>query len=219
MSFLTAGASQGERQIARSSAWIGWATRSVLATFIWAGCAGAVFAKSEKGAKDATPQANANANASAKGETWRGVVTYVTDGDTLWVRPDAASPPRKLRLDGIDAPEICQAHGVAAREALAQRLLHREVAVKTRRMDDYQRALATVTLQGDDVAAWMVNQGHAWSYRYRKDPGRYAAQEKRARAQGVGLFARSDAVRPRAFRKSHGSCYDTNNPGGPGKSR
>jgi len=171
-----------------------------LAALLIAACALPVSAKSQKSLK--------HENAS-----WRGVVTYVTDGDTLWVRPEGDGPPRKLRLDGIDAPEICQAHGPAAKEALAQRLLHREVHVDTRRMDDYQRALATVTLQGDDVAAWMVSQGHAWSYRYRKDPGRYVAQEKRARAQGLGLFVRSDAVRPREFRKRHGSCYDSTRPG------
>jgi endonuclease YncB( thermonuclease family) len=172
----------------------------LLASLLIASCAFPVCAEGQKSLKE-------------ENSSWRGVVTYVTDGDTLWVRPEEDGPPRKLRLDGIDAPEICQAHGPAAREALAQRLLHREVRVNTRSMDDYQRALATVTVQGDDVAAWMVNHGHAWSYRYRKDPGRYATQEKRARAQGVGLFARSDAVRPREFRKRHGSCYDSTRPG------
>ncbi len=171
--------------------------RQSLTIFLVAACVLPVSAKASKALKD----------------SWRGEVTYVTDGDTLWVRPEAGGPPRKVRLDGIDAPEICQAYGPAAQQALANRLLHREVRVDTRRMDDYQRALATVTLQGDDVAAWMVGQGHAWSYRYRKDPGRYAAQEKRARAQGLGLFARTDAMRPRDFRKRHGSCYDTNSPG------
>lgn len=179
---------------------LAWCVRQTLASVLIAVFAFPVCAKSSKDAK-------------ASKDSWRGVVTYVTDGDTLWVRPDAGGPPRKVRIDGIDAPEICQAHGPAAQEALAQRLIRREVRVDTRRMDDYQRALATVTLQGDDVAEWLVSQGHAWSYRYRKDPGRYAAQEKRARAQGLGLFARADAVRPRDFRKRHGSCYDTNSPG------
>ena len=190
----------GARQQAAPAAPKSGRAMAVFAALLIASCALPVCAKGQKALK----------NESA---SWQGVVTYVTDGDTLWVRPDGNGPSRKLRLDGIDAPEICQAHGVMAREALAQRLLHREVRVDTRRMDDYQRALATVTVQGDDVAAWMVSHGHAWSYRYRKDPGRYVAQEKRARAQGLGLFASAGAVRPREFRKSHGSCYDSTRPG------
>ncbi len=138
---------------------------------------------------------------------WTGEVTYVTDGDTFWVRPQAGSPPRKLRLDGIDAPEICQAYGVAAREALMRRLLHRQVTVSTRATDDYQRALVTVRLDGEDVGGWMVTQGHAWSYRYRRDAGPYAAEERRARQARRGLFADGRAERPRDFRKRHGSCH------------
>lgn len=140
---------------------------------------------------------------------WYAEVTYVTDGDTLWVRPEAGSPPRKLRLDGIDAPEICQAHGVAAREALMRRVLHRQVTVSSRATDDYDRTLVTLRLEGEDVGGWMVAQGHAWSYRFRRDAGPYAAEEKRARRAGRGLFADASAERPRDFRKRHGSCYES----------
>jgi endonuclease YncB( thermonuclease family) len=75
------------------------------------------------------------------------------------------------------------------------------------RVDQYGRLLARITLQGQDVGAWMVTQGHAWSYRYRRDAGPYAAQESQARAQGRGLFASTDAEQPRDFRKRHGSCH------------
>ncbi|MDP3310892.1 MAG: thermonuclease family protein, partial [Polaromonas sp.] len=52
-------------------------------------------------------------------QPWQGTVTRVSDGDTLWVRPAAGGKPLKVRIDGIDAPEICQAGGRAARKALA----------------------------------------------------------------------------------------------------
>ena len=41
----------------------------------------------------------------ARADAWQGTVTWVTDGDTLWVRPDAGGRARKLRLKGVDAPE------------------------------------------------------------------------------------------------------------------
>ena len=61
---------------------------------------------------------------------WQGVVTRVSDGDTLWVRPVNGGKPRKLRIDGIDAPEICQTWGVKSREALSSRVLNQTVLVQ-----------------------------------------------------------------------------------------
>lgn len=134
-----------------------------------------------------------------------GVVSHVTDGDTLWVRPEGGAPV-KVRLQGIDAPERCQAWGPQAREALAARVLHRQVQVRVRAKDDYQRTIGVVELDGQDVAAWLVREGHAWSQRYRKSLGPYAVQEGEARAAGRGLFASSAAVLPGDFRRLHGPC-------------
>lgn len=145
--------------------------------------------------------------ACARTSTWHGTVTHVSDGDTLWVRAERGGAPRKIRLDGIDAPEICQGHGDVARDALAQRVLGQTVRVTARRKDDYDRLLAKISLQGQDVGAWMVAQGHAWSYRYRRNAGPYSAQEAQARAHGLGLFASGQAQRPRDFRLRHGSCH------------
>jgi endonuclease YncB( thermonuclease family) len=146
---------------------------------------------------------------SAKGvplEYLKGTVSYVTDGDTLWVRPDEGGAPRKIRIDGIDAPEICQAFGPRSRAALAQRVLHRTVALKVLRFDDYQRGLARVSLGREDVARWMVKEGNAWSYHYRRSAGPYAKEENLARSEHRGLFADPKALRPREFRVQHGSC-------------
>lgn len=139
--------------------------------------------------------------------SWQGTVTHVTDGDTLWVRPAGSGPPRQIRLDGMDAPEICQLHGEASRAVLVARVLGQQVQVQVRRSDDYGRLLARVTLRGQDVGAWMVSQGQAWSYRYRRNAGPYAAQEAQARSHRRGLFADARPEPPRDFRKRHGSCH------------
>ncbi|MBS0437681.1 MAG: thermonuclease family protein, partial [Proteobacteria bacterium] len=49
-----------------------------------------------------------------------GIVTHVSDGDTVWVKRDDAPrrKPVKLRLAGIDAPERCQPWGAEASAAL-----------------------------------------------------------------------------------------------------
>lgn len=139
-------------------------------------------------------------------QPWPGVVTHVHDGDTLWVRPVNGGKPRKLRIDGIDAPEICQAWGLQSRDALMARLLNQSVLVQTRRKDSYDRTLATLKFRGEDVGDWMVTRGYAWSYHYQRNVGPYPEQEMSAKAARRGLFAHAPFIRPRDFRKNHGTC-------------
>jgi endonuclease YncB( thermonuclease family) len=138
---------------------------------------------------------------------WRGVVSHITDGDTVWVRPSDGGPPKQVRIEGVDAPEICQAFGTESREALSRRLLRKRVTVVADGEDDYHRIVAHLRLGRADVGRWMVSHGYAWSYRFRRDPGPYAREEKRARAQRLGLWALGSPESPRDFRVRHGSCH------------
>lgn len=133
-------------------------------------------------------------------------VTRVFDGDTLWVKPLQGGRYRKLRLDGIDAPEICQSGGAASRDALAARVLNQVVEVSVRQHDDYGRGIARLRHQGDDIAAWMVAHGQAWSYRWRRSLGPFKNEEAQARRARKGLFAEAAAELPREFRQRHGPC-------------
>ena len=148
----------------------------------------------------------------ANQEVLTGVVTYVTDGDTLWVKlaGHTSDDSVKVRFQGIDAPEICQAGGDASLAALKAKVLQQTVQLQTSRYDDYGRMLARVHVGSGtasiDVGAWMVERGQAWSYRYRNSPGPYATQEQTARAARRGVCAVQGAVEPRVFRKQHGSC-------------
>lgn len=139
---------------------------------------------------------------------WSGVVSYVVDGDTVRVRPPDGGKPVSIRLEGIDAPEICQAGGTLARDALKRRLLGQRVAVHGRVRDDYGRLLARIMLNGEDQGRWMVANGHAWSYRYRNSAGPYAAEQRSAQLAKAGIFSvpSRGAVNPREFRKRHGPC-------------
>lgn len=143
----------------------------------------------------------------AAATSWTGTVTHVSDGDTLWVRPQRGGPPRAVRLDGIDAPELCQSYGETARAALVAQVLGQRVQVRVRQHDDYGRALARVSVYQRDVGGWLVSQGHAWSYHYRGRAGPYAVQESRARARRLGLFQQAHPEPPREFRRRHGSCH------------
>lgn len=135
-----------------------------------------------------------------------GVVSHVTDGDTIWVRP-AGGPAVPVRLQGIDAPEICQAFGRQSRDALATRLLRRPVQVTIRARDIHHRNVGRVESQGQDVGAWLVAGGYAWSTRSRNRAGSYADEQAQARQARRGLWAAA-AQEPRLFRRRNGGCHD-----------
>jgi endonuclease YncB( thermonuclease family) len=95
-------------------------------------------------------------------------VPRVVDGDTLTIGTT------RIRLEGIDAPEtdqIClNANGVRwtcgidAREQLAAHIGGRAVSCVSTGTDVYKRSLATCFLAGEDLNAWMVQQGWALAY-------------------------------------------------------
>lgn len=143
----------------------------------------------------------------AAARTYPGFVTHVTDGDSIWVRADSGGAPHEVRLQGIDAPEICQAGGPEARDALAAVALHRTVIVSTRARDRYERTVARVYVGSTDLGAWMVARGQAWSDGYRGRGGPYARRQDAAMAARLGLWADAAPLRPRDFRRRHGSCH------------
>lgn len=143
---------------------------------------------------------------AAQAETFRGMVSHVTDGDTVWVRPARGGRSVELRLLDLDAPEGCQAFGPQARKALADRILRQPVKVRTRGFDVYGRHLARIEFRGQDVGAWLVRQGYAWSMTFHGKAGAYAKLEQKARRESRGLWALPGAADPRSFRKRFGRC-------------
>jgi micrococcal nuclease len=136
-----------------------------------------------------------------------GKVTRVTDGDSLWVEPAAPGAPVELRLEGIDAPEICQAWGAEAKQALSELVLGQQVSVKTVGRDTHGRTLGTLYLDTQNINKLMVQEGHAWSTRYKYDRGPYVADERMAKALSRGFNRAGGAVMPRDFRQLNGPCH------------
>ncbi len=140
-------------------------------------------------------------------EVYWAEATYVSDGDTLWVAPLGGHARRKLRLLGLDAPEICQNGGVASRTALQQLVAHQRLHIQVNFQDSYGRGLARIRVQEQDLGALMVQSGQAWSSRWHRRLGPYAKEEAQARGAQLGLFGDPAAEWPGDFRKHFGSCY------------
>lgn len=146
-------------------------------------------------------------SAWAEPEAYRALVVRVVDGDTVWLQPESGGAVRKTRIEGIDAPEICQADGRAARDALRAVLQRQWVHVRSVRRDTFGRDLGQLQWQGQDVGEWMVREGWAWSYRWQGDSGPYADAERQAISAQRGVHRRAQAVYPGTFRRVHGPCH------------
>ncbi len=134
-----------------------------------------------------------NQQASARiGPTGPGVtgIARVTDGDTIVI--DGV----KVRLEGIDAPELEQVCGrrsagswKCGREAadhVARLIRDRTVTCTGLGTDAYGRMLGICTVEGLDINADLVRNGLAWAFV--KYSQRYVGIEAEARAAGRGVW-------------------------------
>ncbi len=110
---------------------------------------------------------------------WR--VVSVHDGDTLRAI-DQGKTERKVRLLGIDAPEIGQAFGTKSRDRLTALVKGKSVEVHADSEDRYGRTLARLVFEGRDVNRQMVADGLAWHFTRYSDDERLVAAEREARA-------------------------------------
>lgn len=140
-----------------------------------------------------------------------GRVTRVVDGDSVWLAPSTGGRAIEVRLSGIDAPEICQPHGVASRRFLAALVLRQPVQLQVDAgrdgRDRHGRTLGVLFVGDVEVNRRLVEEGQAWSYGARGGAGPYGAQQRRARALGRGLHEDGVSLeRPADFRRRHGPC-------------
>lgn len=140
-----------------------------------------------------------------------GKVTSVADGDTVTVVAEDGQRI-KVRLLAIDAPELKQPFGPPARDALKKLVQDKEVKLVITKLDRYDRSLAKLLLNGQDVNLMLVTNGMAWHYRqYEGDQSQedrlsYARAEVGARRDNLGLWSQAKPLAPWFFRRGIGSA-------------
>lgn len=136
-----------------------------------------------------------------------GKVVGVHDGDTLTVL-NAGKVQHKIRLAGIDAPELGQAYGQASKKHLAELVAGKTVSVEWDRLDKYRRIIGKVLLDGQDVCLAQITAGMAWHYKKYEseqtlaDRNTYSVAEQEARNSKRGLWRDSKSVPPWKWRRS-----------------
>ena len=124
-------------------------------------------------------------------------VVSVHDGDTITILQ--GKQQIKVRLFGIDAPELKQTYGKKSKQFLANLIAGEVVEVEESGKDRYKRTIGTVYLGGTDINAQMVANGYAWAYR--KFSKKYTAQESQAKKQGLGLWRDKEPIPPWEWRQ------------------
>lgn len=120
--------------------------------------------------------------------TFVGRVTNVVDGDTLILKSDTRSPV-KIRVEGIDCPELGQPFSQAARNLTRQLTLDHIVSVRVLDVDRYGRLVARTTVEGKDLSVELVQAGLAWHFSEYSSDRVLEAAEREARDHRRGLWA------------------------------
>ncbi|EOB5157249.1 thermonuclease family protein [Campylobacter upsaliensis] len=135
-----------------------------------------------------------------------GKVSMVIDGDTIefLAKTSKENPYNhitklKIRLYGIDAPELKQAYGKEAKEFLSALVLKQEVSLIIENKDKYDRFVGTIFLKGKDINKEMVKNGYA--HAYESFSKKYLAEQADAKMFKLGLWQDEKAVKPSEFRR------------------
>ena len=125
----------------------------------------------------------------------------VVDGDTFDIGGE------RIRLEGIDAPEMTQtctnadggtwACGRAAERALSQMTVGQIVLCDRKGHDKYKRTLAVCYVAGEDINSLLVRRGLARAFV--KYSLAYSAEEESARAEHLGVW-QADNIAPWDYR-------------------
>ncbi len=139
----------------------------------------------------------------------------IVDGDTIHIKS------YKIRLEGIDAPEInqkCKKNyfqisyiisfnfqkeyfcGRVAKRKLAEKLNKKKIKCILSKRDRYKRYLGECFLDKENINKWMVKQGYAIAYR--RYSTKYILDENFAQKNKLGLWNGS-FMKPEKWRKKN----------------
>jgi endonuclease YncB( thermonuclease family) len=129
-----------------------------------------------------------------------GKVVAVSDGDTISLQE--AGIFHRVRLNGVDAPELDQEFGQESKQKLSDMLLGNLVVVVWNKTVDRNRLLGTVIVGSMDVGLEQIRAGLAWYFRrYDSDipeveRALYSVAEDIAKDRKLGLWGRRSPIAP-----------------------
>ena len=143
-----------------------------------------------------------------------GMIISVSDGDHLTFSNNGTEI--NVRLYGIKAPVIAkirrdepwhtqpgQRFAGRAFMALARKVLHKQARLEIMQLEDIERAVAVVFVDGRNINLELLAEGWAWAARGKRKPEEpeYAAAEELARSRKIGLWVQDNPQPPWEFKQ------------------
>lgn len=132
-------------------------------------------------------------------ESFKALVIGVYSGDSIVVSLENKKQI-KVRLDGIDCPELDQEYGDSAKLAIVALCFKKNVRIDKAGIDTYGRTLAFVYVNDICVNKELIRLGLAWHYKQYNDDPELAKLEDDARNNKVGLWRQANPEAPWDFR-------------------
>ena len=132
-------------------------------------------------------------NIALYGQTYKGVVIRVVDGDTFVFQTTEGS--FKVRMLAIDAPEHDQPYGEESKVFLMQ-FLNKAARLESTGLDKYGRHLAFLFVDQENVNLLSVKTGNAWHYQHYNNDEKFIQAELYARKLKLGLWKDPNPVAP-----------------------
>lgn len=130
-----------------------------------------------------------------------GKVVGVHDGDTFTLLTKDTIQV-KVRLHGIDCPELKQDFGQKAKQFTSSKIFGKTITVQSKGKDRYGRVLGIVKLSdGSVLNELLLSNGLAWHYKKYDSNAAWAQLEVKARQAKAGLWAMPNPVAPWDWRK------------------
>jgi len=124
----------------------------------------------------------------------------VSDGDTIWLMTQKGKI--RVKIDGIDCPELGQDFGRSAKQFTSDLVLGKVIEVNIKGIDESKTPIAYVLVNKSDVGLELLGAGLAWNIkRFKSDDSVYAYIEQDAKERKVGLWSNPNSIAPWEFRK------------------
>jgi micrococcal nuclease len=131
----------------------------------------------------------------------------ISDGDTILVMNDGKET--KLKIDGIECPELGQDFGKKAKQFTSDLVLGKILEVNIKGLDKSGTIVALVFVENDDIGFELLKAGLAWHFKqYSSDPI-YASAEQEAKFDKIGIWSMPNPISPGDFRDNAFNLINT----------
>ncbi|XP_072996986.1 probable staphylococcal-like nuclease CAN1 [Typha latifolia] len=117
----------------------------------------------------------------------------------------------RIRLRGIDAPEMAMTYGQESKEALVKLIQGKSLTIHVYGEDCYGRSIGDIYCNGVFIQEQLLKRGFAWHYKAYDQRPEFAKWQKEARLASRGLWALPNPEKPWEWRKIHRNELTKNN--------